>query len=41
MGSLAATYAVEQQGTQAHGFTAAEFSARYRQVFAGGTLPPS
>ncbi|MGD0834575.1 MAG: carbohydrate kinase family protein [Candidatus Dormibacteria bacterium] len=39
--SLAATYAVEQQGTQAHRFTAAEFSARLRQVFGGETLPAS
>lgn len=33
MGSLAATYAVEQQGPQAHRFTPAEFVARYGEVF--------
>ena len=33
MASLAATYAVEQQGPQTHGFTPAEFSARFREVF--------
>ena len=33
MGALAATYAVEQQGPQAHRFTPAEFAARYGEVF--------
>ncbi|MGA8014715.1 MAG: carbohydrate kinase family protein [Candidatus Dormiibacterota bacterium] len=33
MGSLAATYAVEQHGPQAHRFSLAEFAARYRGVF--------
>ena len=35
MASLAATYAVEHQGPQAHRFTPAEFTARYREVFGG------
>ncbi len=35
MASLAATYAVEHQGPQAHRFTTAEFSDRYREVFGG------
>jgi len=39
MASLAATYAVEHQGPQAHRFTPAEFTARYREVF-GGTPAP-
>ena len=39
MAALAATYAVEHQGPQAHRFTPAEFTARYREVF-GGTLAP-
>jgi len=39
MASLAATYAVEHEGPQAHRFTPAEFTARYREVF-GGTLAP-
>ena len=33
MASLAATYAVEHQGPQAHRFTPAEFTTRYREVF--------
>ncbi len=33
LGSLAATYALEQCGTQNHRFTLAEFVARYRQTF--------
>jgi len=33
MGSLAATYAVEQQGTQGHRFTREEFAARYAEAF--------
>lgn len=33
MGSLAATYVLEQRGTQAHHYTRAEFVARYRQNF--------
>lgn len=33
MGALAATYCLEQRGTQAHHYTAAEFIARYRQNF--------
>jgi adenosine kinase len=37
--ALAATYVVEQQGTQAHRFTAAEFSTRYRRMFGGERLP--
>ena len=37
MAALAATYAVEHQGPQAHRFTPAEFTARYREVF--GTEP--
>ena len=39
MAALAATYAVEHQGPQAHRFTPAEFTARYREVF-GGTRAP-
>jgi adenosine kinase len=35
MATLAATYAVEHQGPQAHRFTPAEFSDRYREVFGG------
>ena len=35
MASLAATYAVEHQGPQAHRFSPAEFTARYREVFGG------
>lgn len=31
--ALAATYAVERHGPQAHSFTAAEFAARHREVF--------
>lgn len=37
MGSVAAAYAVEQSGTQSHGFTGEEFAARYRHNF--GPLP--
>jgi len=33
MGSLAATYALEQHGTQNHRYTPAEFVVRYRQHF--------
>jgi adenosine kinase len=33
MGSLAATYVLEQVGTQSHHYTPAEFVARYRQHF--------
>jgi adenosine kinase len=33
MGSLAATYALEKNGTQNHRYTPAEFVARYRQHF--------
>ena len=33
MGALAATYCVEQEGTQGHNFTPAEFIARFRQHF--------
>jgi len=33
MGSLAATYCLEQVGTQSHAFTPKEFIARYRQYF--------
>jgi adenosine kinase len=33
MGSLAATYCLEEVGTQNHTFTPAEFSARYQKVF--------
>lgn len=33
MGSLAATYCVEQEGTQGHSYTPAEFIARFRQHF--------
>lgn len=33
MGALAATYVLEQLGTQAHRYTPAEFVARYRQHF--------
>ena len=32
-GALAATYAIEQLGTQAHGFTPAEFAARYEAAW--------
>ncbi len=39
MASLAATYAVEHQGPQAHRFTPAEFTARYREVFGGTRVP--
>jgi adenosine kinase len=37
--SLAATYAVEHQGPQAHRFTSAEFAARYRDVFGDEPTP--
>ena len=33
MGALAATYVIEQNGTQSHHFTAAEFHIRYRAAF--------
>jgi len=33
MGALAATYCLEQAGTQSHSFTPAEFVARYRKHF--------
>lgn len=33
MGALAATYVLEQVGTQSHSFTPADFVARYRQHF--------
>lgn len=33
MGSLAATYCLEEKGTQNHVYTPAEFIARYREVF--------
>ncbi|MCU0486214.1 MAG: carbohydrate kinase family protein [Anaerolineales bacterium] len=33
MGALAATYCLEQAGTQSHSYTPAEFIARYRQHF--------
>jgi adenosine kinase len=33
MGALAATYCVEQEGTQGHHFTRAEFVKRFRQSF--------
>ena len=33
MGALAATYCLEQAGTQSHAYTPAEFVARYRQHF--------
>jgi len=33
MGSLAATYCLEQRGTQLHNYTPAEFVARYREHF--------
>jgi len=32
-GALAATYCLEQKGTQNHFYTPAEFVARYRQHF--------
>jgi len=37
MGSLAATYVLEQYGTQRHRYTRQEFGARYRDLF--GTSP--
>ena len=33
MGALAATYVLEQLGTQNHSYTPAEFIARYRENF--------
>jgi adenosine kinase len=36
MGALAATYCLEQCGTQAHNYTPAEFTARFRQHFDDG-----
>jgi adenosine kinase len=38
MAALSATYAVEQQGPQAHRFDAAGFASRYREAF-GAPLP--
>ncbi|MEM9554344.1 MAG: carbohydrate kinase family protein [Acidobacteriota bacterium] len=37
MGSVASAYAVEQNGTQSHGYTADDFAARYAENF--GPLP--
>jgi adenosine kinase len=37
MGALAATYALEEYGTQNHRYTLQEFVARYREVF--GAMP--
>jgi adenosine kinase len=39
MASLAATYAVEEHGPQAHRFTLAEFGARHRQAFGSEPAP--
>jgi adenosine kinase len=36
MGALAATFCLEQRGTQSHSFTPAEFVARYRTCFRDG-----
>lgn len=36
MGALAATYCLEQRGTQTHSYTSAEFVARYRTCFRDG-----
>ena len=36
MGALAATYCLEQMGTQSHNYTPAEFVQRYRQNFDDG-----
>jgi len=33
MGALAATYCLEQAGTQSHAYTPMEFTARYRKYF--------
>jgi hypothetical protein len=33
MGTLAATYCLEHEGTQGHSYTPAEFIARFRQHF--------
>jgi adenosine kinase len=33
LGSLAATYALEEYGTQNHRYTLPEFSARFREAF--------
>jgi adenosine kinase len=33
MGTLAATYCLEQEGTQGHAYTIAEFISRFRQHF--------
>jgi adenosine kinase len=38
MGSLAATYALEQAGSQSHHYTTAEFVARFREHFDAGAL---
>ncbi len=37
LGSVAAAYAVEQHGTQVHGYTREAFTARYEENF--GPLP--
>jgi len=36
MGALAATYVLENMGTQNHAFTPSEFVARYREHFDDG-----
>jgi adenosine kinase len=36
MGALAATYCLEQRGTQNHSYTIPEFIARYREHFNDG-----
>jgi len=36
MGALAATYCLEEEGTQGHHFTLAEFLRRFRLTFDGG-----
>ncbi len=43
LGALTATYAIEQQGTQEHAFTADEFVARFDQAFPvlAGELDPA
>ena len=33
LGSLAATYVLEQHGTQRHHYTRQQFAARYRELF--------
>lgn len=37
LGSVASTFVVEQYGTQSHGYSQAEFAARYQKVY--GSLP--